>query len=110
MLAKGGSDPELTVLTVFLLGCAILSAQAYLYASAPGIYPVTIRGVGAGAAVAAGRVGSIVGPQLAGMLRAAGHDTPHLLMDLLPIVILGSVVALSFAWITRGNPKEQAHA
>jgi AAHS family 3-hydroxyphenylpropionic acid transporter len=96
----------MTTLTVFLLGCAILAAQAYLYASAPSIYPVTIRGVGVGAAVAAGRLGSIVGPQLAGMLKAAGHDTPHLLMDLLPIVIIGSIAALSFAWIARDGSRK----
>ncbi|HEY2685139.1 MAG TPA: MFS transporter [Steroidobacteraceae bacterium] len=106
LLAKGNADPGMTTLTVFLLGCAILAAQAYLYASAPSIYPVTIRGVGVGAAVAAGRLGSIVGPQLAGMLKAAGHDTPHLLMDLLPIVIIGSIAALSFAWIARDGSRK----
>jgi AAHS family 3-hydroxyphenylpropionic acid transporter len=109
VLAKGSVEPSMMVLTVLLLGCAVLSAQAYLYASAPGIYPVTIRGVGAGAAVAAGRAGSIVGPQLGGMLKAAGHDTPQLLMDLLPIVIVGSIAALTFAWITRGKPREAEH-
>ncbi len=110
LLANGSADPRMMVLIVLLLGCAVLSAQAYLYASAPGVYPIAIRGVGVGAAVAAGRIGSIVGPQLGGILKAAGHDTPRLLMDLLPIVILGSIAALSFAWITRGNPKEQGHA
>ena len=89
------------ILIVLLLGCAVLSAQAYLYASAPGLYPVSIRGMGTGAAVAAGRVGSIVGPQLGGLLKAAGHDTPQLLMDILPLVIAGSVASLLFAWITR---------
>src|ERR1700744_1556296 len=85
-------------------GCAVLAAQAYLYASAPGLYPVSIRGMGTGSAVAAGRVGSIIGPQLGGILKSAGHDTPHLLMDILPLVIAGSVASLAFAWITRRRP------
>ena len=85
---------------VFLLGCAVLAAQAFLYALAPLTYPTRIRGVGAGAAVAVGRIGAIVGPKLGGTLKAAGHGPSQLLMDLLPIVIIGSVCALWLAWET----------
>jgi AAHS family 3-hydroxyphenylpropionic acid transporter len=83
---------------VFLLGCAVLAAQAFLYTVAPVAYPTRIRGVGVGAAVAFGRVGSIVGPKLGGMLKAAGHGPSQLLMDLLPIVIAGSLCSLWLAW------------
>jgi AAHS family 3-hydroxyphenylpropionic acid transporter len=83
---------------VFLLGCAVLAAQAFLYAMAPVAYPTRIRGIGVGAAVAFGRIGSIVGPKLGGMLKAAGHGPSQLLMDLLPIVIVGSVCSLCLAW------------
>jgi AAHS family 3-hydroxyphenylpropionic acid transporter len=65
---------------------------------APVAYPTRIRGVGVGVAVAFGRVGSIVGPKLGGMLKAAGHGPSQLLMDLLPIVIVGSLCALWLAW------------
>ena len=76
----------------------------FLYSSAPRIYPTLIRGVGVGAAVAFGRVGSIVGPKLGGTLKAAGHGSSQLLLDILPLVILGSVTALAFAWHTaRGR-------
>jgi AAHS family 3-hydroxyphenylpropionic acid transporter len=100
VLARANVESGLFVI-VLLLGCAVLAGQAYLYASAPGIYPVAIRGMGAGAAVAAGRIGSIVGPQLGGLLKGAGHDTPQLLMDILPLVIAGSIASLTFAWMTR---------
>ena len=100
-LAYARVDPQTLAGMVLLLGCAVVAAQAYFYASVPGIYPVTIRGMGAGAAVAMGRVGAVVGPLLGGFLQGAGHDTPRLLIDILPLVILGSVSALSFAWITR---------
>jgi len=86
------------VLIVFLLGCAVLAAQAFLYAMAPASYPTRIRGVGVGAAVAVGRIGSIVGPKLGGALKAAGHSSTQLLHDILPIVIAGSVCALWLAW------------
>ena len=96
------SGPLLVI--VLFLGCAVLAAQAFLYASAPGLYPVNVRGMGTGSAVAAGRVGSIIGPQLGGILKSAGHDTPQLLMDILPLVIAGSIASLAFAWITRRRP------
>jgi len=98
LLAK--APPQLVILTllVLLLGCAVLAAQGFLYAMAPIPYPTVIRGIGVGAAVAMGRIGSIVGPKLGGALRAMGHGSSQLLMDLLPIVILGSVCALWLAW------------
>lgn len=79
----------------------MVAAQAFLYAMAPAAYPTSIRGVGVGAAVAMGRIGSIVGPKLGGMLKAAGHSPSQLLMDLLPIVVAGSICALLLAWEVR---------
>jgi MFS transporter, AAHS family, 3-hydroxyphenylpropionic acid transporter len=97
-LAKVPPDFSILAAAVFLLGCAVLAAQAFLYVTAPVAYPTRIRGIGVGAAVAFGRVGSIVGPKLGGTLKAAGHGPSQLLMDLLPIVILGSVCSLCLAW------------
>lgn len=101
-LAKSPPQVTLIVLVVFLLGCAVIAGQAFLYTMAPSGYPTTIRGVGVGAAVAAGRIGSIVGPKLGGALRAAGHGGAQLLLDILPLVIVGSVCALL---LTRYTPK-----
>jgi AAHS family 3-hydroxyphenylpropionic acid transporter len=100
-LAKSPAQLAIICSTVFLLGCAVIAAQAFLYAMAPAVYPTSIRGVGVGAAVAMGRIGSIVGPKLGGMLKAAGHSPSQLLMDLLPIVIAGSICALLLAWEVR---------
>jgi AAHS family 3-hydroxyphenylpropionic acid transporter len=100
-LAKSPAQLALICTTVFLLGCAVIAAQAFLYAMAPAAYPTSIRGVGVGAAVAMGRIGSIAGPKLGGMLKAAGHSPSQLLMDLLPIVVAGSICALLLAWEVR---------
>ncbi|HET9331035.1 MAG TPA: MFS transporter [Steroidobacteraceae bacterium] len=106
VLLLSQAPPALGVVTliVFGLGCAVLAAQGFLYSSAPRIYPTLIRGVGVGAVVAFGRVGSIVGPKLGGMLKAAGHGSSQLLLDILPLVILGSVTALAFAWQIARRP------
>ncbi len=103
-LAKSPTQLMIIVTLVFLLGCAVLAAQAFLYAVAPSAYPTTIRGVGVGTAIAVGRIGSFVGPKLGGLLRSAGHGYSQLLMDLLPIVILGSLCALALAWYTPRRP------
>jgi len=89
---------NIVALAVFVLGSAVLAAQAFLYAVAPVAYPTLIRGIGVGAAVAFGRIGSIVGPLLGGRLKAAGHGPSQLLIDLLPIVVVGSMCALWLAW------------
>jgi MFS transporter, AAHS family, 3-hydroxyphenylpropionic acid transporter len=104
LLAKSPPDFTLVAPAVFVLGCAVLAAQAFLSTLAPVVYPTRIRGIGVGAAVAFGRIGSIVGPKLGGALKAAGHGPSQLLMDLLPIVIGGSLCALWLAWeVRRGN-------
>jgi AAHS family 3-hydroxyphenylpropionic acid transporter len=99
-LAKAPADVGYILLVVCLLGCAVVAAQAFLYAMAPIAYPTSIRGVGVGTAVAVGRIGSIVGPKLGGYLKSAGHGPAQLLMDLLPLVIIGSICALLLAWQT----------
>jgi AAHS family 3-hydroxyphenylpropionic acid transporter len=100
-LAKAPAEVGIVTLLVFLLGSAVIAAQAFLYVAAPVVYPTTIRGVGVGAAVAVGRIGSIVGPKLGGILKSAGHAPSQLLMDLVPIVLAGSICALLLAWNTR---------
>jgi AAHS family 3-hydroxyphenylpropionic acid transporter len=100
-LAKAPADVSIVVVTVFLLGCSVIAAQAFLYVMAPVVYPTTIRGIGVGAAVAVGRVGSIVGPKLGGILKSAGHAPSQLLMDLVPIVLVGSICAMWLAWDMR---------
>jgi MFS transporter, AAHS family, 3-hydroxyphenylpropionic acid transporter len=103
LLALAEAPPGLAIITliVCLLGCSVIAGQAFLYSMAPIPYPTAIRGIGVGSAVAVGRIGSIVGPKLGGMLKGAGHDASRLLLDLLPIVIVGSICALLLAWKSR---------
>jgi MFS transporter, AAHS family, 3-hydroxyphenylpropionic acid transporter len=103
VLAKSPQEFAVIAPVVFLLGCAVLAAQAFLYTAAPINYPTRIRGIGVGAAVAFGRIGSILGPKLGGMLKAAAQTPSQLLMDLLPVVIAGSLFALWLAWEIRHN-------
>lgn len=97
-LASSPAHASPTIVAVFALGCAVVAAQAFLYSEAPALYPDAIRGVGVGAAVAVGRLGSIVGPKLGGILKSAGQNSSQLLMDLLPLIVVGSVVAIALLY------------
>jgi MFS transporter, AAHS family, 3-hydroxyphenylpropionic acid transporter len=96
-LGEASAQVGIVVAIVFALGCSMLAAQGFLYASAPGCYPTPIRGVGVGTAVAIGRLGSVIGPTLAGVLIGAGQSYSQLFIDILPLITLGSLAALMFA-------------
>lgn len=87
-------------------GAAMVSVQALLYAQATAAYPPEIRGTGVGAAVAAGRIGSVVGPLLAGMLIAGGRSAPEVLAFLVPLTLVSGICAVLLSRIlaARGEP------
>ncbi|WP_041795641.1 MFS transporter [Pararhodospirillum photometricum] len=70
-----------------LVGGTILCVQAVLYGMAPQCYPFSSRGTGVGVAVAMGRLGSIAGPLLAGVLVAGGSSPADVMVALVPIIL-----------------------
>ncbi len=76
-----------------MAGGAAIGVQSILYGIAPSLYPAPVRGTGVGAAVAAGRTGSVIGPLLAGLLLAAGRAPVEVLAALLPIALAGGAAA-----------------
>ncbi len=66
--------PGTFLLGAFGAGFFVIGGQLVLYAIAPTLYPPSVSGTGVGAAVAAGRTGSIVGPLIGGSLLASGFD------------------------------------
>ena len=66
---------------------AILAQQVILYATGSTCYSDDMRGLGLGAAVAAGRMGSLAGPLLSAALLAAGRTATEVLLTVLPIVV-----------------------
>jgi AAHS family 4-hydroxybenzoate transporter-like MFS transporter len=64
----------------FALGFLITGAQSGLNALAASFYPTSIRSTGVGWALGVGRVGSIAGPLVAGMLLSIGWKPSQILM------------------------------
>lgn len=75
-------------------GFLVIGANYALYALAPVFYAPQVRGAGAGTAVAVGRIGSVIGPLLAGQLRAANYSADQVIMALIPGVILAAVLVV----------------
>lgn len=77
-----------------VVGWTMSMTQALLYALAPPNYPTAVRGTGVGSAVAAGRIGSAVGPLLAGALLGSGAAPETVLLVLIPMIALAGVGAV----------------
>jgi len=81
-------------MAAFGIGAMVTVAQATLYAFAPLCYSPSIRNTGVGAAIAAGRLGTIAGPLLAGSLLGAGQSAAEVLIVLIPITLASGAMTL----------------
>jgi AAHS family 3-hydroxyphenylpropionic acid transporter len=87
-------DFQMALIAAFAIGVMIAVAQATLYAFAPLCYPSSIRNTGVGAAIAAGRLGTIAGPLLAGSLLGVGRSAAQVLVALIPITLASGCMTL----------------
>jgi MFS transporter, AAHS family, 3-hydroxyphenylpropionic acid transporter len=93
-LPAAGRAFPLAALACGLAGIFIVGAQLILFALAPLYYRGAVRCTGVGAAVAAGRFGSVIGPLFASALLAGGVGSASVLIGILPFVAIGGAAAL----------------
>lgn len=93
-LAAPGAGLPATAALGFGAGFLIMATQFGLYGLGPQYYAPAVRGTGVGAAIAAGRFGSALGPVLAGQLLGGGASTQQVVMSTVPIVLLAGVAAM----------------
>ncbi len=84
----------LILVTAGLIGAGAASLQYLLYAAAPMPYPQLQSIAAAGAVIGTGRLGSIVGPYLAGVLRQSGFSVNALLAMLVPVALVSGLCGL----------------
>jgi len=87
-------DFNMALIVGFGVGAMVTLSQATLYAFAPLCYQPSVRNTGVGAAVAAGRLGTIAGPLLAGSLLGAGKTAADVLIVLIPITLASGIMTL----------------
>jgi AAHS family 3-hydroxyphenylpropionic acid transporter len=84
-----------------IAGFFLLGANYALYGVAPSYYPAAIRGTGAGASVAVGRVGSILGPMSAGLMLSGGSSATNVVQYLAPVAAVAGVAVLLLSFFRR---------
>jgi len=98
ILLASSRDIGMAIALSGAVGFFLLGANYALYGVAPGYYPQPIRGTGSGASIAVGRVGSIAGPLLAGLLMGGGTSAASVVQYMVPVAAIAviAVFALSF--------------
>jgi AAHS family 4-hydroxybenzoate transporter-like MFS transporter len=100
-LAFTASLPLIMTVT-FILGFTVQGAQGGLNALVARFYPIAIRSTGVGWALGVGRIGSIVGPVLGGVMLSAGwHPRQIFLVGVIPS--LCAAVAITITGRLRGS-------
>ncbi len=82
------------VVSAFCAGMFVIGGQSVLYALSAAFYPTHMRGTGVGAAVAVGRLGSVVGPLAAGQLLAMGRSASTVIGASIPVTLIAAIAAL----------------
>jgi AAHS family 3-hydroxyphenylpropionic acid transporter len=103
LIAVAPARPGVLLGLAALLGGAILAGQVIAYAAAGVCYPTAMRGTGLGAAVAAGRLGSLTGPLFGASLLAAGRSPSQVLIGVLPIVVVCGICVGFLGWRELGK-------
>ncbi len=100
------SQTSTTGLILLLSGAAgffLLGANYALYGVAPVYYPTQVRGTGSGASVAVGRVGSIIGPLLAGVLLGSGTSAAGVVAYLIPVAAIAGIAVFALSYMRHGD-------
>src|ERR1019366_1119177 len=95
----------LMMIVTFLLGCLIQGAQAGLNALAATFYPTSIRSTGVGWALGIGRLGSIIGPLLGGIMISRDWTLQQIFFaGALPALLAALTITVSYVLRSSTNP------
>jgi len=111
--AMGWSGGALGLLApaTLLAGACVIGGQGGLNAMAGDFYPPLVRGTGVGWALGVGRIGSIIGPLLGGLMLAAHVPTAALFsVAALPQLVAALLILLAGLWARRVHIAALGHA
>ena len=100
-----GSSVGLIILTVFGAGFCIVGAQMGANAMTAGYYPTAVRSTGVGWALGIGRIGSIVGPWVGGLILSFEWKTSSLFLTAGIPALLAALAA--FIMASREGARER---
>lgn len=85
------------ILASGISGFFITGGQSALYALAARAYSKSMRGTGVGVAVAMGRIGSFVGPLLAGVIFSYSSNSSFVIGSSIPVILIAGIAAILLA-------------
>jgi MFS transporter, AAHS family, 4-hydroxybenzoate transporter len=97
----GHATPNLLFVAIFVAGFCTIGGQTALNAVIASAYPAQIRGTGLGAALAVGRVGSVVGPVAGGVLLSASWPSQAVFLAAATPALLVCVAIAALAMARR---------
>lgn len=96
-LALVATSLPLVMTVAFVLGFTVTGIQAGLNSLAASFYPTSIRSTGVGWALGIGRIGSVTGPMLGGILLKIGWTPQQILLaTAVPAFCAGLAIMLSY--------------
>jgi AAHS family 4-hydroxybenzoate transporter-like MFS transporter len=93
----------LVSVAIFAAGFCVVGGQIAANALAAGFYPTSVRATGVGWALGIGRVGSIIGPLVGGLLLAAKWSTSAVFMVAAAAALCAALAALSLSRLVRSD-------
>ncbi len=102
------SVPVLMMLLA-VTGCCVIGAQLGVNSLSATFYPVAARATGIGWAFGMGRVGSITGPVVGGLLITWKLDTQQILLLTAIPAFLGALALFIMGWVSRSAAKKVSH-
>jgi len=100
-IGEAGASILFLALAVFASGVAVIGGQTASNALAADLYPTAIRSTGVGWALGVGRVGSILGPILGGVLLSYGGDARRIFWAAAVPALVATVAAITIGSMKR---------
>jgi AAHS family 4-hydroxybenzoate transporter-like MFS transporter len=96
-----GQSAILVSIAIFAAGFCVIGGQIAANALAAAFYPTAVRATGVGWALGIGRIGSIIGPLVGGLLLAERWNPASVFMAAAGAALCAAVAALSLSQLTR---------
>jgi AAHS family 4-hydroxybenzoate transporter-like MFS transporter len=105
LIGHPGMPASLLFTMVFISGFGVTGGQAGVNALTGTYYPTDLRSTGLGAGLGVGRIGSIVGPELAGDLLGRHWSTQQLFYAAAVPALIASGVMIAMRWVLQPDDR-----
>jgi AAHS family 3-hydroxyphenylpropionic acid transporter len=103
LVLAGSADATMLVVLSGAAGFFLLGANYAMYGVAPAYYPADARGTGSGGSIAIGRVGSILGPLVAGLLQNSGWTAVDVMRYMAPVAAVAGIAVAALSFCRRAD-------